>query len=82
MTKDRVILGIDPGTIVMGYGVLTIEGNKPKLEAMGILQLNKYEDHYLRLRKIFERVLGLIDQYHRTNWPLKLRFSGRTYRVC
>ena len=48
MTKDRVILGIDPGTIVMGYGVLTIEGNKPKLEAMGILQLNKYEDHYLR----------------------------------
>ena len=43
MTKDRVILGIDPGTIVMGYGVLKIEGNKPKLEAMGVLQLNKYE---------------------------------------
>ena len=55
MTKDRVILGIDPGTIVMGYGVLKIEGNKPKLEAMGVLQLNKYEDHYLRLKKIFER---------------------------
>ena len=60
MTKDRVILGIDPGTIVMGYGVLKIEGNKPKLEAMGVLQLNKYEDHYLRLKKIFERVLALI----------------------
>ena len=82
MTKDRVILGIDPGTIVMGYGVLTIEGNKPKLEAMGILQLNKYEDHYLRLRKIFERVLDLSISIIRTNWPLKLRFSGRTYRVC
>ena len=80
MTKDRVILGIDPGTIVMGYGVLTIEGNKPKLEAMGILQLNKYEDHYLRLRKIFERDLSI--SIIRTNWPLKLRFSGRTYRVC
>ena len=80
MTKDRVILGIDPGTIVMGYGVLTIEGNKPKLEALGILQLNKYEDHYLRLRKIFERVLSI--SIIRTNWPLKLRFSGRTYRVC
>ena len=39
MTKDRVILGIDPGTIVMGYGVLTIERNKPKLEALEILQL-------------------------------------------
>ena len=82
MTKDRVILGIDPGTIVMGYGALKIEGHKPKLEAMGILQLNKYEDHYLRLRKIFERVLGLIDSIIRTNWPSKLRFSGRTYRVC
>ena len=45
MIKDRIILGIDPGTIVMGYGILKIEGNKPKLEAMGILQLNKYEDH-------------------------------------
>ena len=52
MTKDRVILGIDPGTIVMGYGVLTIEGNKPKLEAMGILQLNKYEDQRIRAKSV------------------------------
>ena len=58
MTKDRVILGIDPGTIVMGYGVLKIEGNKPKLEAMGVLQLNKYEDHYLRLKKISELLIS------------------------
>ena len=77
MTKDRVILGIDPGTIVMGYGVLTIEGNKPKLEAMGILQLNKYEDHYLRLRKIFERVLGLIDQYHPDELAIEAPFFGK-----
>ncbi len=77
MTKDRVILGIDPGTIVMGYGVLKIEGNKPKLEAMGILQLNKYEDHYLRLRKIFERVLGLIDQYHPDELAIEAPFFGK-----
>ena len=77
MTKDRVIFGIDPGTIVMGYGVLTIEGNKPKLEAMGILQLNKYEDHYLRLRKIFERVLGLIDQYHPDELAIEAPFFGK-----
>ena len=81
MIKDRIILGIDPGTIVMGYGILKIEGNKPKLEAMGILQLNKYEDHYLRLRKIFERVLALIDQY-RMSWLSRRLSSGRTYRVC
>ena len=53
MIKARIILGIDPGTIVMGYGILRVSGNKPALAAMGILHLNKYEDHYFRLRKIF-----------------------------
>ena len=77
MIKDRVILGIDPGTIVMGYGVLKIEGNKPKLEAMGVLQLNKYEDHYLRLKKIFERVLALIDQYHPDELAIEAPFFGK-----
>ena len=82
MTKDRIILGIDPGTIVMGYGVLKIEGNKPKLEAMGVLQLNKYEDHYLRLKKIFERVLALIDRIILTNWQSRRRSLERMCRVC
>ena len=75
MIKDRIILGIDPGTIVMGYGILKIEGNKPKLEAMGILQLNKYEDHYLRLRKIamaaaLERDIPIFEYA-----PLKIKLS-------
>ena len=70
-------MGIDPGTIVMGYGILRIEGNKPKLEAMGVLQLNKYEDHYLRLRKIFERVTGLIDHYHPDELAIEAPFFGK-----
>lgn len=82
MTKDRVILGIDPGTIVMGYGVLKIEGNKPKLEAMGVLQLNKYEDHYLRLKRYSNGYWPLSTSITLTNWQSKHRFSGRTYRVC
>lgn len=77
MAKERIILGIDPGTIVMGYGVLRIEDNKPKLEAMGILQLNKYDDHYLRLRKIFERVTSLIDQYHPDELAIEAPFFGK-----
>ncbi len=71
------MLGIDPGTIVMGYGVLRITNNKPLLEAMGVLQLNKYEDHYLRLRKIFERVLSLIDQYHPDELAIEAPFFGK-----
>ncbi|MGM9760380.1 MAG: crossover junction endodeoxyribonuclease RuvC [Parabacteroides sp.] len=77
MSQERVILGIDPGTIVMGYGLLMVEGKKPRLEAMGVLQLNRYEDHYLRLRKIFERVTSLIDQYHPDELAIEAPFFGK-----
>ena len=77
MVKERVILGIDPGTIVMGYGVLLVLDNKPYLQTMGVLQLNKFEDHYLRLKKIFERVLGLIDQYHPDELAIEAPFFGK-----
>ncbi|MDF9831332.1 crossover junction endodeoxyribonuclease RuvC [Parabacteroides sp. PF5-6] len=77
MKKERIILGIDPGTIVMGYGVLRVDGNRPRMEAMGVLQLNKYEDHYLRLRKIFERVSGLIDEYHPDELAIEAPFFGK-----
>lgn len=77
MKKERIILGIDPGTIVMGYGVLLVKENKPMMEALGILQLNKLDDHYLRLRKIFERVTGLIDQYHPDELAIEAPFFGK-----
>ena len=77
MSKERIILGIDPGTIVMGYGIIRIEGKKPVLEAMGVLQLNKYEDHYVRLKKIFEQVLSLIDQYHPDELAIEAPFFGK-----
>ena len=63
LIKERIILGIDPGTNIMGYGLIKVTDNKPEMLAMGILQLNKYEDHYLRLRKIFDRTIGLIEEY-------------------
>lgn len=75
--KERIILGIDPGTQVMGYGVLRIIGNKPELVAMGVLQLNKYEDHYLRLRRIFERVVGLVEQYLPDEMAIEAPFFGK-----
>ena len=55
---DKVIIGIDPGTNVMGYGVLGILRGKPSVVAMGVLRLNRMEDHYMRLHRIHERVLG------------------------
>lgn len=75
--KDRIILGIDPGTNVMGYGLLQITNNQPKMLAMGILQLDKYEDHYLRLRKIFDRTVGLIEEFLPDELAIEAPFFGK-----
>ena len=59
---ERIILGIDPGTNIMGYGILGISGKTPRMIALGVIQLNKFEDHYMRLHRIYERVAGLVAQ--------------------
>lgn len=75
--KERIILGIDPGTQVMGYGVLRVVNNKPQLLAMGVLQLSKYDDHYLKLRRIFERVIGLVEEYLPDEVAIEAPFYGK-----
>lgn len=74
---ERIILGIDPGTTVMGYGVLRVEGNKPSMLAMGVLELKKYDDHYLKLKRIFERVVQLIETYHPDEMAIEAPFFGK-----
>lgn len=61
--KEKIILGIDPGTTIMGYGLLKITGTKPQVITMGVIDLRKYDNHYLKLRRIFERVIGIIEAY-------------------
>ena len=77
MEKERIILGIDPGTQVMGYGVLRIINNKPELIAMGILKLNKNDDHYLKLRRIFECIIGLVEKYLPDEMAIEAPFFGK-----
>lgn len=74
---DRIIIGIDPGTNVMGYAILGIRGKKPALIAMGVIELNKFESHYLRLRRIYERVLGLVEQYLPDEMSIEAPFFGK-----
>ena len=62
---EKIIIGIDPGTNVMGYALLGVNGKKPELIVMGVLQLGRMEDHYMRLRHIYERVSGVMHRYHR-----------------
>jgi len=75
--KERIILGIDPGTTIMGYGLLHVAGNTPSLIVMGVLQLDKFDDHYMKLRRIFERVIALIDQYHPDELAIEAPFFGK-----
>jgi len=78
MEKERIVLGIDPGTTIMGYGLLRGESvNKAVLLALGVLELQKYDDHYTKLKVIFDRVTGLIDQFHVTELAIEAPFYGK-----
>lgn len=74
---ERIIIGIDPGTNVMGYGILGVNGKKPVMIAMGVIRLSRYETHYLRLRRIHERVLGLVEQYLPDEMAIEAPFFGK-----
>lgn len=74
---DRIIIGIDPGTNVMGYGILGVWANKPTLVAMGVIKLSRFEDHYMRLHRIYDRVLGLVEQYLPDEMAIEAPFFGK-----
>lgn len=74
---ERVIMGIDPGTNVMGYGILGINGKHPEVIVMGVIKLSKFESHYKRLSRIFERVTGLVKQYLPDEVALEAPFFGK-----
>ena len=77
MKVEKIILGIDPGTNVMGYGVIRVVGNKAQLVVMGVIDMRKGSDPYLRLGKIFERVTGIIDEYLPDEMAIEAPFFGK-----
>ena len=77
MAKDQIILGIDPGTTVMGYGLIRVSKNQPEMIAMGVLELKKYIDHYHKLQKIFIRTLSLVDEFKPESLAIEAPFFGK-----
>jgi crossover junction endodeoxyribonuclease RuvC len=75
--KEKIILGIDPGTNVMGYGVISVVGNKAKMVGMGVIDLRKMSDPYLRLGKIYERVTGIIESFLPDEMAIEAPFFGK-----
>ena len=75
--KELIILGIDPGTNMMGYGLIRVVGNKAEMIAMGVIDMRKTKDMYLRLGHIFDRVTGIIDAYHPDELAIEAPFFGK-----
>ncbi len=75
--NEKIILGMDPGTSVMGYGVLLATGNKLNIIQYGVIHLSKYTTHELKLKKIFDRVIGIIEDFSPDEVALEAPFYGK-----
>ncbi|MCD8166211.1 MAG: crossover junction endodeoxyribonuclease RuvC [Bacteroides sp.] len=75
--KEKIILGIDPGTTIMGYGVIRVVGTKAEMIAMGVVDLRKFGNHYLKLNHIYKRVIGIIESYLPDELAIEAPFFGK-----
>ena len=75
--NERIILGVDPGTNIMGYGVIKVVSNKAEMIAMGIIDMRKMTDPYLRLGNIFQRIKGIIEEYLPDEMAIEAPFFGK-----
>jgi len=77
LAEERIILGIDPGTTIMGFGLIKIVGKKMEFLQLNELLLNKYKDPYVKLKLIFERTIELIDTFHPDEIAIEAPFFGK-----
>jgi len=74
-------MGIDPGTAVMGYGLVLEKGSKLQLISMGVVRMEHLDDHFLKLQRIFEKTVALIEQYKPDVMALEAPFYGKNIQV-
>ncbi|WP_421813596.1 crossover junction endodeoxyribonuclease RuvC [Flagellimonas sp.] len=77
MATEKIILGIDPGTTVMGFGIIKVINKQMHFVQMNELMLRKYDDPYVKLKLIFERTIELIDTYHPDEIAIEAPFYGK-----
>lgn len=77
MQVEKIILGIDPGTAIMGFGIISVKRNKIELVSIHELILKKYPNHETKLKYIFDKTLALIDEYHPDEVALEAPFYGK-----
>ena len=74
---EKIILGIDPGTTIMGFGIIAVKGSSIELISIHELILKKYPNHETKLKIIFDKTLALIDEYHPDEVALEAPFFGK-----
>ena len=74
---EQIILGVDPGTLILGYSILKIDDGKPELITMDVLYLKRIADYNLRIKKIFDSMIEIIDQYHPDHLAIEAPFFGK-----
>lgn len=74
---DKIILGIDPGTNIMGYGVIGIKSNKPTMLAMNVVRLKNISDAYMKLENIYTTVQSLVEDYLPDEMAIEAQFYGK-----
>jgi len=77
VAEERIILGIDPGTTIMGFGLIKVVNKKMEFMQLNELLLSKYKDPYVKLKLIFERTVELIDTYHPDEIAIEAPFFGK-----
>lgn len=74
---ERIILGIDPGTNLMGFGVIRTMGNKAEFVQMGVLDIRKVDDTYMKLKAVYDKVIELVDTYLPDEFAIESQFFGK-----
>ena len=77
VVTEKIILGLDPGTNIMGYGIIHVQVSKVKVLQFGVIQMGKTGAHELKLKNIFDRVLTLVDEFHPDEVALEAPFFGK-----
>ncbi len=80
-SNERIILGIDPGTAVMGYGLVKEVRTKIELISLGVIKMNHLDDHSLKLKRIFEKTIALIEEYKPDCLAIEAPFYGKNIQV-
>ena len=77
MKPERIIMGVDPGTQLLGWGVIAIDGNTPRYVAMGSLSVKRERDHFARIGLVFKEMVALIDRYMPDEFAIEAPFYGK-----